>query len=73
MIYLIWYQRFSIGSANDREESSDGESEEGKPALWVERYAPRRYTELLSDEVNVPICMQFYVCLSNLILCVAKG
>ncbi len=38
-------------------ESSDSESEEEeeiekKPALWVERYAPRKYTELLSDEVS---------------------
>ena len=36
-------------------DTSDEETEEQKPALWVEKYAPRRYTELLSDEVQYTV------------------
>lgn len=34
-------------------DSSDEEDDPSKPSLWVERYAPRRYTDLLSDEVKL--------------------
>ena len=48
----LFVTTFRIENRRD-EDSSDEESDEGKPALWVERYAPRRYTELLSDEVCI--------------------
>ena len=35
------------------EERLQEEEASGKPALWVERYSPQRYTELLSDEVSI--------------------
>ena len=31
-------------------------------ALWVEQYSPRRYTELLSDEVMKKIVLKIYKC-----------
>jgi len=38
---------------NDNEASKVCEEVSGK--LWVDRYAPRTYTDLLSEEVNVKL------------------
>ena len=39
----------------DSDGGSDEEVQDGKkvPSLWVDRYAPKKYTELLSDDVSV--------------------
>ncbi len=37
--------------ADDEREEEDG-VEEKSSALWVDQYAPKRYTDLLSDDVS---------------------
>lgn len=39
----------------DDEENEDPEDAEGRRSrLWVDRFSPRHYTELLSDDVSDP-------------------
>ena len=40
-------ERITDGDSDDEEHLSKKD-----PALWVDRYAPKRYTELLSDDVS---------------------
>ena len=53
VIFLIVLNREQI-----EEKTTDGDSDDEEhltskdPALWVDRYAPKRYTELLSDDVS---------------------
>lgn len=47
----------------DSEEPAEGEGAQddgGRDAasrLWVDKYAPAHYTELLSDDVSVRVCL----------------
>lgn len=42
-------------------ESDDPENIEGQTSrLWVDRFSPRHYTELLSDDVSFVLCVYFH-------------
>lgn len=42
-------------------ESDDPEDLEGQMSrLWVDRFSPRHYTELLSDDVSFVLCVYFH-------------
>lgn len=42
-------------------ESDDPEDIEGQTSrLWVDRFSPRHYTELLSDDVSFVLCVYFH-------------
>lgn len=51
-------------------ESDDAEDIEGQISrLWVDRFSPRHYTELLSDDVSFVLCVYFHAsgrCLRNI-------
>lgn len=41
--------------------SNDPEDKEGQMSrLWVDRFSPRHYTELLSDDVSFVLCVYFH-------------
>jgi len=56
MLYVVKlsYCYVSLFRDVDMRESAEA-CEEGPRKLWVDRYAPRTYTDLLSEEVNVSL------------------
>ena len=58
---------------DERERDSERDAREGeRKMLWVDRYTPRKYTELISDEVRLLGLMYFMQKVHKYGLCVAE-
>lgn len=64
-VWDSWYRKHHLPNRDLSERLSEDEDDEAEKAvnheaeklLWVEKFAPKTYTDLLSDEVSIDTCL----------------
>ena len=62
-----------FGDSEDVEMEGGGRVTTTETTLWVDKYAPRHYTHLLSDDVSTRVYTCTWVAHQRLVQCMSKG